>query len=296
MLSFPAGREPMSSSRPYLTLPRAHTRSRSLAEITGAPPMLRAHSSPGPDSRGRYIFVNSRTLPLSTGQEPSQGQADDSVDGRLASMRISQTISEHAELDLHSDSSQPQPDSHSTSPMLAAHTFPRIGRRQPSSPLYFHTAAGGAVNGHLPAPPSHSSPPPPVLSCKYNESYPGNSASSGGSSIPSTPTSLRSRSPSISSLETIPDIPDAEAAALEADQIAALKAAADSADGQDAASSSSRRRGCALDVSSSSSSLLNVRTGASAGGYGARSDKRKRWSVCGAERRQDLDLETIWED
>lgn len=29
--------------------------------------------------------------------------------------------------------------------------------------------------------------------------------------------------------------------------------------------------------------------------YGSR-DKRKRWSVCGAERRGDLDLETIWED
>ena len=27
-----------------------------------------------------------------------------------------------------------------------------------------------------------------------------------------------------------------------------------------------------------------------------RGDKRKRWSVCGAERRGDLDLETIWED
>jgi hypothetical protein len=29
--------------------------------------------------------------------------------------------------------------------------------------------------------------------------------------------------------------------------------------------------------------------------FGSR-DKRKRWSVCGAERRGDLDLETIWED
>ena len=29
---------------------------------------------------------------------------------------------------------------------------------------------------------------------------------------------------------------------------------------------------------------------------GAMRDKRKRWSVCGAERRGDLDLETIWED
>jgi hypothetical protein len=31
------------------------------------------------------------------------------------------------------------------------------------------------------------------------------------------------------------------------------------------------------------------------GGFGAR-DKRKRWSVCGAEKRGDLNLETIWED
>ena len=31
-------------------------------------------------------------------------------------------------------------------------------------------------------------------------------------------------------------------------------------------------------------------------GGGSRADKRKRWSVCGAERRGDLDLETIWED
>ena len=29
---------------------------------------------------------------------------------------------------------------------------------------------------------------------------------------------------------------------------------------------------------------------------GVMRDKRKRWSVCGAERRGDLDLETIWED
>jgi hypothetical protein len=29
---------------------------------------------------------------------------------------------------------------------------------------------------------------------------------------------------------------------------------------------------------------------------GRSTEKRKRWSVCGAERRGDLDLETIWED
>jgi hypothetical protein len=38
--------------------------------------------------------------------------------------------------------------------------------------------------------------------------------------------------------------------------------------------------------------------GLSSGGLGTGlgRDKRKRWSVCGAERRGDLDLETIWED
>lgn len=99
------------------------------------------------------------------------------------------------------------------------------------------------------------------------------------SSVPSTPTSARSRSPSISSLETIPDSPDAEEAALEAERIAQLKAAADAAEGGD-----TKTRG-SLDVPVRGRTL----------GFGSR-DKRKRWSVCGAERRQDLDLETIWED
>lgn len=42
---------------------------------------------------------------------------------------------------------------------------------------------------------------------------------------------------------------------------------------------------------------FDVGSGASRGGagFGAR-DKRKRWSVCGAEKRGDLNLETIWED
>ncbi len=99
------------------------------------------------------------------------------------------------------------------------------------------------------------------------------------SSIPSTPTSARSRSPSISSLETIPDSPDAEEAALEAERIAQLKAAADAAESGDIKGRSS------LDVPPRGRTL----------GFGSR-DKRKRWSVSGAERRGDLDLETIWED
>lgn len=103
--------------------------------------------------------------------------------------------------------------------------------------------------------------------------------------MPSTPTSLRSRSPSISSLETIPDIPDAEAdaeaEALELEEMTRLKLAAEATDADGL-----RRRPTAENSPSG-----NAR------GYGSsRNDKRKRWSVCGAERRQDLDLETIWED
>jgi hypothetical protein len=67
---------------------------------------------------------------------------------------------------------------------------------------------------------------------------------------------------------------------VEAEEIARLKAAADNADAD-----SMRRR----------SNLENPPSGTTRG-YGPRADKRKRWSVCGAERRQDLDLETIWED
>jgi hypothetical protein len=104
--------------------------------------------------------------------------------------------------------------------------------------------------------------------------------------MPSTPTSARSRSPSISSLETIPDSPDAEEAAIEAETIARLKAAAEATEGDADGSSSDPKRRAALDAARSTGIGF---------GFGTR-DKRKRWSVCGAERRGDLDLETIWED
>jgi hypothetical protein len=87
--------------------------------------------------------------------------------------------------------------------------------------------------------------------------------------MPSTPTSFRSRSPSISSLETIPDTPDAEEAArIEAEELAKLRAAAGLDDVE------SKRR--------------------SSGGFGSKKE-RKRWSVCGAERRADFSLEPIEE-
>lgn len=277
---------------------KAHVRSHSLAESSPAPPMMRAHSSPGLDSRGRYVLVNGRGLssPLTSNDNHSrQGSAhtllDDRFEGRLGSLHISESISENAEFDPSALSSNPHSEPAPSSPILVPQPFPRIGRRRPSSPLQGQASSNGgspssSFGGQAP---THSSPS--ILSSKYNESYPSYSASSA-SSMPSTPTSLRSRSPSISSLETIPDIPDAEAEAIEADRIAALKAAAESVEASDDTNNMIRRRGTSEALSPCSSTT--TRTGL--GGYGHRTDKRKRWSVCGAERRQDLDLETIWED
>ncbi|KAJ5609101.1 hypothetical protein N7528_009668 [Penicillium herquei] len=272
MITLSVSPEPPAPPRTRSPLARSHLRSRSLVGIPGMPSMTRAYSSPGLDSRGRYIFVNGRGVaasPVDGAKRtlPLQMRADDHIETRMGSLNISETISENAELETVPKSPSSQPGS---SPILMPQTFPRIGRLRSTSPLHFQQPMGSPPSAHT----------SPTLSGKYNESYPGQSASST-SSVPSTPTSLRSRSPSISSLETIPDIPDAEAEAVEEDdRIAQLKAAADAAD---AASNNNRRRG-APDAPSLSSSFSTVRGG------------RKRWSVCGAERRQDLDLETIWED
>lgn len=280
--------DPPTSAPSRPPLPRSHMRSRSLADDPGIPAMIRAHSSPGLDSRGRYIFVNGRGAPTNMGDSstpkrylPLQLSTADSFEPRMLHRKnISETISEHPELDT-SGSSTYHPDFNRSSSPVPSYSTPRMGRRRPSSPLHFPHSPSSQV-ATSPSSSTHSSP---FLSSRYNEAFPSYSASSV-SSMPSTPTSLRSRSPSISSLETIPDIPDAEAAALESDRIAALKAAADRADDAEAASGGVRRRG--VSDMSAPSSLANART--ASGTY------RKRWSVCGAERRQDLDLETIWED
>ncbi|KAF3387497.1 hypothetical protein F1880_000898 [Penicillium rolfsii] len=280
MITLSLSPEPPAPPRTRSPLARSHLRSRSLVGIPGMPSMTRAYSSPGMDSRGRYIFVNGRGVPApqptidyAKRSTPSQMRSDDHIETRVGSLNISETISENAELETLPRS----PSSQSGSPILMPQTFPRIGRLRSTSPLHFQQPISNLPSIHT----------SPTLGGRYNEAYPVHSASST-SSMPSTPTSLRSRSPSISSLETIPDIPDAEAEALEEERIAELKAAADAAD----AASTGRRRG-ASDMSTPPS-FGTVRGGASA--YAPRSDKRKRWSVCGAERRQDLDLETIWED
>lgn len=156
---------------------------------------------------------------------------------------------------------------------------PLVRHRRPSSPLrHIASSSTGSLGGYSTS--STSSVTSSPLHRPYDSFNDGYSMYS--SSIPSTPISVRSRSPSISSLETIPDTPDAEEAATEADKarIAQLKAAADAEDGGELKGRSS------LDTPTRGRTMV---------GFGGR-DKRKRWSVCGAERRGDFDLETIWED
>lgn len=121
------------------------------------------------------------------------------------------------------------------------------------------------------------------------------SGSNGGlfsyCSMPSTPSTARSRSPSISSLDTIEDVPDLEKEALEADRDRLAKVHLGDMDGN----GDVVRRGGSLDIQHGNRPVIGFGFG-SKGGNGNAAAARKRWSVCGAERRADLDLETIWED
>lgn len=191
-----------------------------------------------------------------------------------------ESIAEDSELFFAPRNNAMDREAGTTSPSFGqsySNTFARGARRRPPSPLYHGPPP--ATHAHSTARPTSPAPRSPGLGAvRFNEPYPSNAGLgfplSATSSIPSTPTSLRSRSPSISSLETIPDSPDAEEAAIEAFNIARLQAAADAADAAHTVH--------ALDVPRASANAAR--------------DKRKRWSVCGAERRGDFEMETIWED
>ncbi|EGS19055.1 uncharacterized protein CTHT_0056770 [Thermochaetoides thermophila DSM 1495] len=270
---------PCSPSSPSWTLPPLPYRPRASSPLSSnhvrsrsanlAPPMSRTQSMPTPSCTGSLLYNNMRP------QSPSSPSR----------IRIPRKFVEESFPSSPTRMSVLDPErrlcERSSSPNLAATTslgpVPRL--RRPSSPLCQVSNANSTTSVSVPATPSSVSASP--LYRPYDTfptSYP--SSYYAASSVPSTPTSIRSRSPSISSLETIPDSPDAEEAALEAERIAQLKAAAEASEGGTA----KPRPG--LDAP------LRGRT---LGGFSSR-DKRKRWSVCGAERRQDFDLETIWED
>ncbi|MCJ1404003.1 hypothetical protein MMC11_007227 [Xylographa trunciseda] len=263
---------------------KTHLRTHSSASSLSTPPMVRAHSSPIVDAFG-HLHVAPYARPSSPLYSPARRQSPlrkPLDEGYFSTSNyghgfidIGETISENSELDLTPRPPPADSEAFPSSPVSIHHTFPR-SRRRPVSPLHSILQP----QSYSSQSPLHTSSSSPTLAAKFNESYP-----SSLSSIPSTPTSLRSRSPSISSLETIEDSPDAEEAAQEAYSIARLRAAAEMEEGEGDQEREGRRRG-SLDV-----------PGRLSGGVllGGR-DKRKRWSVCGAERRGDLDLETIWED
>lgn len=250
---------------------RGHTRSHSSQGTLSAPLMARAHSSPVPDSTGRFIARPSSPSPGHSvrHRSPLRKSSDETFSSFGNSLDIDQTISENSELDLTPRATTDY-EAMPSSPSYASHslTFPR-SRRRPASPLSIPSGpTAGTGRTTLRA----SISTPQLDASLYNESYPL-LYSVSSSSVSSTPTSFRSRSPSISSLETIPDTPDAEA---EAEHLAKLKAAAD----REEQSEDGIRRRAGTDAGLRPS---------------AKGDKRKRWSVCGAERRGDLNLETIWE-
>ncbi|KAH6689218.1 hypothetical protein F5X68DRAFT_205234 [Plectosphaerella plurivora] len=260
--------------RPRTTSPLSgHARSRSAASI--GHPMSRTQSLPGVNGAGHILYPPQLRPPSPLGSAPRVRPSRKHVDEAFPTSPVRSSVFESERPGLPGME-------RSSSPTLAVSTpTSTINRyRRPSSPLR-----------HVAGSPSPSIPPPSSFSAGSSPSirpYDGLSSSYGmalalpSSSVPSTPTSARSRSPSISSLETIPDSPDAEEAAMEAERIAQLKAAADMADGSDSAEVKGRG---SLDVPARGRTM----------NFGSR-DKRKRWSVCGAERRGDLDLETIWED
>ncbi|KAL9102296.1 MAG: hypothetical protein Q9163_002541 [Psora crenata] len=257
--------------RPRSPFAKGHARSRSSGSSLLAPLMTRAHSSPVPDTTARLTLLRpvSPLGPSSRHRSPIRRSSEESFSSFGNDLDIiDQTISENSELQVAPRATMDYESIPASPSSLPHHTFPR-SRRRPASPL--NQAQQGPVTPKSALRACNSTPS--LANGQYNESYP-TSYSLSSSSMPSTPTSLRSRSPSISSLETIPDSPDAE---REAENIARLKAAADS---DEQSEESVRRR---LSMSSDN------------GGRMGR-DKRKRWSVCGAERRGDLDLETIWED
>ncbi|KAK6006241.1 hypothetical protein QM012_006651 [Aureobasidium pullulans] len=260
------------------SLPSVHLAGHQYPSSPSASPLLRPSSpmsslSPrqpySPKMRPTSPFRPRSPLPL---DESTYTQQSSSYDGAF------QSISEDAELNI-------TPRSHHDNP---PHATPlgrslSLRRQRPSSPLHSLTPSAATPRS------ASATSSPSIATTRFNENFPSlhhYSSNSSFSSISTTPSSARSRSPSISSLETIEDNPDLEWEAIEAERAAKQRAATEAEEEGD--DSEPRRRG-SLDLPGHRSVGFGFgRRGGDAG--------RKRWSICGGERTVDLDLETIWED
>ncbi|KAL8946382.1 MAG: hypothetical protein Q9222_007212, partial [Ikaeria aurantiellina] len=199
---------------------RTHVRSRSSNSLLSvAPQMARAHSSPVPGTDIRPSFPttarpSSPLGPPGRRRSPLRRTSDEPFSSFSNQIDIGETISENHELDLTPRAQRENRGSFGSagssdgggipsSPLLNMHnTFPRT-RRRPLSPFQssFSSSASSSPSYHLNPPtsaPLRTSSSSPALNAaqqqQFNEPFPSNSSFSS-SSIPSTPTSFRSRSP-----------------------------------------------------------------------------------------------------
>lgn len=293
---------------------RPHLRSKSSGSALAAPAMTRAHSlpavhtvscslesapssgslSPLPSASRSPARVRSPFRPQEDGYNPPP-RSPSWYEGSATTGGAIESIQEDSELDI-TPRQQPMQSA------LAGASFSRSSgslRRRPASPLHSVSNAPQAptsfpasvidANANISMTPTSTSSSPSLGPTKYNEGFPSSlslhhyASTSSFSSISSTPSSMRSRSPSISSLETIEDAPDLESQAIEAERIRKLRLAADGAESEEDDDGTRRKS-------------LDVPRGFGFGRNGGSGRERKRWSICGGERRGDLDLETIWED
>ncbi|KAK5115335.1 hypothetical protein LTR62_001535 [Meristemomyces frigidus] len=314
-----AQQRPISSHRNRSPYSKSHLRSRSSGSaLLSAPQMTRAHSLPNPyanqlsEAPTPGASSSGSLSPLAGPNSPRQSPArtrsplqhDQSAwalprsPGFASVGNAFESIDEDSELDTTQprDTLAPLPQ---TPASMASSNFSRSGslRRRPVSPLHNMTPTSNASHESSTASSVTSSPSlRPRKPEKFNEAYPTlqhyastSSFTSSLHSAPSTPNSMRSRSPSISSLDTIEDVPDLESEAIEAERIQGLKLAAERQERmergeleEDGETGTGRRRG-------------SFESGKS--GLGRVGREKKRWSVCGGERRGDLGgLETVWED
>lgn len=77
---------------------------------------------------------------------------------------------------------------------------------------------------------------------------------------------------------------------MEAEHIGKLKAAADAAEAAEAEAETARK------LQAAGLQVPGAQNGPVVWSTQSLKEKRKRWSVCGAERRGDFEMETIWED
>ncbi|KAK6430387.1 hypothetical protein LTR95_013459 [Oleoguttula sp. CCFEE 5521] len=296
--SLPAGR-PVSSHRNRSPYSRSHLRSRSSGSTLQAPLMTRAHSLPSEHAASRAFESPSPSsgslspAPRSPARvrSPFKQQQDDTYqppprspswyEGTTPSSGGGiESIHEDLELDLTPRAQQPLPSPSA----IAGAPFSRAANVP--SPSFPASVIDQNVPIHLSTPSSSSSPS--LGATKFNNSFPSGlslhhyASNSSFSSLSSTPSSMRSRSPSISSLDTIEDAPDAESEAVEEER---KRMAERDESGEESGEEEGRRRK-SLDSKGSGFGFAR----------GSVAREKKRWSICGGERRGDLDLETIWED